>query len=248
MRLNLSYALVSVVLSCLLAAAGDVSLATAGGFGCGSAVKDCYEKVSLPDTYASVAREVVVQSARTEVVREPVVVMTRVERLEIVPGRWQRDVFPAQYGSVERSVLLRPASVSYSVAPAQYRAVHETVVVRPGSWRWERQIDRHGRETMCRVSIPAETRVVRRQVMVAAEKRIAHTTPAVYQTVRQEVELAPQRVKHTYIPGSFAYAERRVVVRAAQDRLVSHPAVTSVVHQKVLVQKGGTSWRRTSGF
>jgi hypothetical protein len=101
---------------------------------------------------------------------------------------------------------------------------------------------------MCKVAMPAQTRVVSRQLMVANSQTIAHTTPAVYQTVRQTVELAPQRVKHTYVPGTYAYVERPVVVRAAQDRVLTHPAVTSVVHQKVLVQKGGSTWRRASAF
>lgn len=248
MAMCVSRTLLSAAYGVLYLAIGHITSAVAGGRGCDSAGRECYEKVAVPDMYSTIARQVVVQPARTEVVRQPAVVMQRLERVEVVPGRWQRETVPAQYGSVERSVLVQQASVSYSVAPAQYRKVDETVVVRPASWRWERQVDRHGRETMCKVAVPAVTRIVSRQVMAAGAQKIAHTTPAVYQTVRQSIEMAPARVRHTYVPGSYAYVQRAVVVRAAQDRVVMHPAVTSIVHEKVLVQKGGTKWQRTSGF
>ncbi len=247
MPLRLSSVLQSIAVGAFLVAVQAAMPAVAGGAGCGATHQECYEKVVRPDTYATVERQVVVQPARSEVVREPAVVMNRLERVEVAPGRFHAQHIPAQYGSIERSVLVKPASVQYSVVPAQYRTVHETVVVRPASWRWERQVDRHGRETMCKVQIPAETRTVARQVMVAGAQRVAHTTAAVYHTVRQTVEVAPARVRHTHIPATYAYVDRAVVVRPATTRVVTHPPVLGVTHQKVLVNKGGAEWRRTSG-
>jgi hypothetical protein len=116
MGLILSRTFVDAALGGLVFVITGVTPVVAGGFGCAGAAKECYEKVAVPDTYAVVSREVVIQPARMEAVREPAVVMKRVERVEVAPGRWQRETIPAHHGSVVRSVLVRPASVSYSIS------------------------------------------------------------------------------------------------------------------------------------
>ena len=73
----------------------------------------------------------VVRPAYNEVVHEPAVVGTRVQRIETQPGYWTASQVPAQHGFYQKSVVVRPSSVSYQTVPAQYRTVLETVVVRP---------------------------------------------------------------------------------------------------------------------
>ncbi len=131
--------------------------AAAGGLGCGSGhghgslASECYQKVATPDVYQTVARRVVVQPARSEVVYTPAVMGSRTQRVQTSPGSVRAEHVPAQYGHVEKSVMVRPASVSYATIPASYRNEHHSVVVKLASWQWQRSVDRHGRETMCKV-------------------------------------------------------------------------------------------------
>jgi hypothetical protein len=141
---------------------------------------------------------------------------------------------------------VKPASVSYAMAPAQYSTVRDTVVVQPASFRWERQVDRHGRETMCKVEVPAVTRLVERTVQVAPATRVAHTTPAIYHTVRQTVQIAPAMVRKSFVAPTYSEVDRAVLVKPASERVITHPPVMGVAAENVLVHKGTTGWQRAS--
>ena len=236
-------ALVLVPLAVLLAS----DQALAGGPGCESGRSvECYEKVATPDIYRNVSRPVVVVPGRTEVLREPAVTATRSERYETAPGGWIAQRVPAQYAAVARSVQIRPASVSYVDVPAQYRLVRDSVVVRPASWRWERQVDRRGHETMCKIRVPAAAREVERRVQVAPASRIRYVVPAESRVIRQVVQINPPGLRRTYIAPSYTTVARTFVVLPARDQIVRHPPVIAMTDERVLVRRGGTQWRRTS--
>jgi hypothetical protein len=207
---------------------------------------ECYEKVKAPDVYATVARPVVVQPGYQQTVHTPAVVGARTQKIEVQPGAWSAHHKPAEYGSYTKSVMVQPARVSHTHVPARYATVHETVVVRAAGYRWERSVDRHGRETMCKVAVPAETRTVARQVQVSAAQTVAHTTPAVYKTVTQPVLLSPAKTVHAYTPPVHDYVSHPVVLRPAQTHVVNHPPVMGVAHSQVLVREGGSRWQPVS--
>lgn len=230
--------------SMAVAAAGGVMIfagagqASAGGCDYG----ECYQKVQLPDEYATVAGPVVVRPASNEVVHEPAIVTTRQQRIETQPGYWVAEKVPAQVGSVTKAVMVRPATVHHETIPAEYRTVHETVVVRPAGWRWEYSVDRFGRETKCKVEVPAVTRTIARRVMVAPARTVVHTNPAVYKTVTRPLLIAPAKVRHTYVPPRHAWVEHPMVIKPATQRVIHHPAVVGVVHEDVVVRRGGAAW------
>lgn len=236
-------ALVFIPLAVLLVC----SPAVAGGMGCETGRSDeCYEKVATPDIYRTVSRPVVVAPGRTEVLREPAVTATRTERVETAPGGWIAQRVPAQYAAVARSVQIRAASVSYVDVPAQYRWVRESVVVRSAAWRWERQVDRRGHETMCKIMVPAVMREVERQVQVAPATRIRYVVPAESRVIRQVVQINPPGLRRSYVAPSYTTFARTFVVQPARDQIVRHPPVVAMSEERVLVRRGGTRWRRTS--
>lgn len=99
----------------------------------------------IPAQYATVQRQVLVRPAQKIAHHVPTVTQTVAETVMIAPATkvWSvtRDAFgrevgcwvtkPAQYATRHRTVIVRPASVSYSVIPAQYRTYSEQVQVRP---------------------------------------------------------------------------------------------------------------------
>ena len=122
-----------------------------------------------------------------------------------------------------------------------------SVTVRAASYRWERQVDRRGNETMCKVLVPAVTREVERQVQVAPASRVARVIPAEIRTVNQTVQIAPASTQRVWVAPSYGTVERTVVVRPATERVVERPAVIAVAEQQVLVRKSTTHWQRSSG-
>jgi len=158
---------------------------------------ECYDKVRLPDVYRTVERPVVVERGYREVYETRPSVVVRPER-----------------------VMLQPPRVDYVMTPPVTRTVMQEIVVRPAGYRWETTWGPYG-ERRCKVPVPAEVRVVPREVLVRPGRRVRMVTPAVY-----------------------GIRNRAVAVRPSQRYVVDHPPVIAYERQRVRVRKGGTRWVR----
>jgi hypothetical protein len=214
--------------------------ALAGGYGCEAA--ECYEKVRRPDVYATVERPVVVRPGYGEVVHTPAAVLERVRRIEMVPGSFNVHREPAVYGSYTSTVMVAPSRTVHEHIPASYRTVQQTEVWRPASVRWERRVDRHGRETMCKVVVPAVTRTVARNVMVSPGQSFARVVPAQFAQVQRPMLVQPARTVQSYNPPVHAFVREPMVVRPAMREVIQHPPVIAYERQEILVRRGGTAW------
>ncbi|WP_072396026.1 hypothetical protein [Hyphomicrobium sp. CS1GBMeth3] len=162
---------------------------------------ECYDRVRLPDVYRTVDRPVVLRPGYREVVEtEPVVVM-RAER-----------------------VLVAPRRVEYVRTPPVTRTMLQEVVVRRGGWRWETTYGPYG-ERRCKVPVPAEVKLVPREVVVAPGRRVRVVSPPVY-----------------------AMRERAVAVRPAARIIYDHPPVVGRERARVLVRRGGSAWVRAANW
>jgi hypothetical protein len=156
---------------------------------------ECYDKVRFPDVYRTVDRPVVVERGYREVYETRPAVLVRPER-----------------------VMLQPPRVDYVMTPPVTRTAFQEVVVRRAGYRWESTHGPYG-ERRCKVPVPAEVKVVPREVLVRPGRRVRRVTPAV-----------------------FGYQNRAVAVRPAQRYVVDHPPVVSYERTRVLVRRGGTAW------
>lgn len=158
---------------------------------------ECYDKVRLPNVYRTVERDVVVQPGYRRVVETEPVVVVRPERVMIAPGR-----------------------VSYEMTPPVTRTVMQEIVVRPAGYRWESTYGPYG-ERRCKVPVPAEVKLVPREVLVRPGRRVRVVSPPVY-GVRQ----------------------RAIEVRPAERYVVAYPPVVARERARVLVREGGSAWVR----
>ncbi|MDX2155719.1 MAG: hypothetical protein SFW09_04335 [Hyphomicrobiaceae bacterium] len=229
-----------LAISAAALAAFAASPAMAGG--CGRHV-ECYEKVRSPGIYATVARPVVVVPARQEVVTTPAVVMDRPERVVVAAGRTTVVTTPAVYGTMHRSVEVAPARAHATWLPGVYATRHRTIVVAPGGIRWQRKVDRHGRETMCKVHVAPVTRSVAEKVLIEPPRRVVHVTPAVYAHQTRTVLVREAARHHIHRPTVYAWSSRPVVVAPPQRHVVTRPLVLGVRHEQVLVRRGGMHWQ-----
>lgn len=219
--------------------------AVAGGFGCHGRAVECYDKVKLPDVYATQARPVVVRPGYSQVVNTPPIVVNRAEKVLVSPGRWHAQHIPAVYGTRSERVLVAPPSRTYSEVPAITRRVERTVVVQSGGVRWEHRRGPFGRERLCKVKTPAVVRTVAHDVLVAPARRIAHDTPAIYRTVQRPVVIQHASVSRSYEAPMYANVVRPVVIQPASQRVINHAPVVGVVHERVKVRDGGYGWARS---
>ena len=160
---------------------------------------ECYDRVRLPDVYRTVERPVVVREGYSRIYETRPVVVVRPERVMVQPGR-----------------------VDYALTPPVTPTVFQEIVVRPAGYRWERTMGPYG-ERRCKVPVPAEVKVVPREVVVAPSRRVRVVTPPVY-----------------------AIRNRAIEVRPAQRYVVERPPVIAYERQDVLVRRGGSAWARAS--
>lgn len=219
--------------------------AKAGHFGCHERAVACYEKVKLPDVYATEARPVVVRPGYSQVVQTPPVVINRAEKVLLTPGRWREHRIPAVYATRAERVLVTPASRSYQDIPAATRRVEKTVFVKPGSVRWEHTRGLFGREKLCKVATPPVVKTISHDVVVSPARRVAHDTPAVYKTINRPVLIQQATVSRTYEAPMYTHVVRPVVIQPASQRVITHPPVVGVVHERVKVGDGGYVWARS---
>jgi hypothetical protein len=160
---------------------------------------ECYDRVSYPDVYRTVERPVVVRRGYREVYETRPSVVVRQERVMLQPGR-----------------------VTYAMTPPITRTVLQEVVVRPAGWRWESTYGPYG-ERRCKVAVPAEVKVVPREILVHPGRRVRMIEPPVY-----------------------GIQNRAVAVRHAQRYVVDHPPVIGYESTRVLARRGGTAWVRAN--
>lgn len=178
--------------SLLFAALTFASAATPAMAWCGA--YECYDRVRVREVYRPLIRPVVVPGYR-EVIETPPVVAIRPER-----------------------VLVAPRRVSYAMTPPVTRTEFQEIVVRPGGYRWASTYGPYG-ERRCKVPVPAEIKVVPREVYVRPGRRVRVVTPPVY-----------------------AVRERAVVVRPGRRVVVDHPPGVFLDRSRVIVRPATTAW------
>ena len=60
--------------------------------------------------------------------------------------------------------------------------------------------------------------------------------------VVRPVLLREASVRHTYEPPVHAFVTRQVMVRPPVQRIIDHPPVVALRHDRVLVRQGGYGW------
>ena len=152
----------------------------------GAAPGECFARIYVPPTFATVTEQVLKQDA--------------FEELRTVP---------AQYEAVEKRVLVKEASSYLEPVPAEYKNVEETVLVRPARDEWREgrglieKVDNNTGEIMCRVHVPAEYKTVVKRVLVKpASVREVHV-PAEYQTIEVMTLAAPARSERVTTPAEY---------------------------------------------
>ena len=230
--------------ACLAVPLGIVA-ATPGlafGDGCGDRAIECYDKVRLPDVYATRTRPVLVSPSWREVVATPPLIRNYAVPVEARPARWRTVITPPVYGTTLQRVLVAPRRRTYVEIPAVTRRVAQTVVVAPGGIRWERRRGLFGRERLCKVASRPVVRTVVREVVVSPARRIARTAPAIYENVERPILIRPAIAGRIYEPPVHSVISRSVVVRPSALGVFYHPPVVGVAQERVLVRAGGYAW------
>ncbi|MBX3580055.1 MAG: hypothetical protein KF723_22865 [Rhizobiaceae bacterium] len=93
-----------------------------------------------------------------------------------------------------------------------------------------------------RYTTPAVYETVHEQVLLRAATSRVEVTAAIYGTRKVRVVVTPERVTYRHVPARYGYVEEKVVVEPARTVKRTIPAVVKTVHSKVKVSDGGYYW------
>jgi hypothetical protein len=139
------------------------------------------------------------------------------ETVLVRPAQTVAHRTPAEFGTVHEKVVLQPAHTVAREIPAQMGTVAEQVMVSPARKEWQVTRDAHGHAVGCWVKIPAQYAVQHRTVVVRPAQVVHETVPAVYGTRSRQVMVRAPQVHHEVIPAQYATRQRTEMVAPASS-------------------------------
>lgn len=134
------------------------------------------------------------------------------KRVKIADATELPVVVPAVYNTVQKQVLLKPASLKLEATEAEYETVLEDVVVEAAHSAWKKgrglieRIDNTTGEIMCRVDVPAVYESVEKKIIKKRAGVVATRVPAEFITIPIETlqtdateKLVPVEAKYTTV-------------------------------------------------
>jgi hypothetical protein len=135
----------------------------------------------------------------------------------------------------------------------------ERVMVRPAYTTWKPGNNLFGRgfrgastaagdelatgELLCRVEVPAEYKMVPRQVVARPASTQARIIPAQTQVVTRQVEATPARVEEINIAAETRTIKVRKMVSPARQEEIRIPATYRTVEKRVVKSAAAVQWR-----
>ncbi len=147
----------------------------------------------------------------------PAVYKTISKQVVVTPETTKSITIPAVYKTVETNVLAAPASTKTVNIPATYKTIEKTAKVSNAKYVWSNSMmEKPGMSrtssVICKVSIPAVTNVVTKQVVAIPATSKTITIPATYKTLKVTKLLTPEKTKKTVIPATYKTITKQVKV------------------------------------
>lgn len=210
----------------------------------------CFVRTKLPAVYETVKQRVLVQDASEVVEIVPAVYTQVVRNVVVKDGYTQYNLIEASFEEREVLVEIKPPSKKLVHTPPRYEEIDETVVVKPARQEWKRGVGLRGEvgekdsDMICLVTIPAETKTVKRRIMVTPAKTEEMDVPAETILVKRMVKLKPARVESIEIPPEME--QRMVKVLVEPTKRVATPVEKkyALVDRQVLVTPERMGWVR----
>jgi post-segregation antitoxin (ccd killing protein) len=239
---------------------GQASAQNMGGYPADAAPGQCFARVLIPEVAETTTEQVIDQAERTEIKLIPAEYQMVDETITVRPARKELRVIPATFRTETQVVEVEPARTEQVVVPAAMETTMERVMVRPAYTTWKPGNNLFGRgaragaagpggdelatgELLCRVEVPAEYKMVPRQVVARPASTQARIIPAQTQTLTRQVEATPARVEETVIPAETRTIKVRKMVSAARQEEIRIPATYRTVEKRVVKSAAAVQWR-----
>jgi len=142
---------------------------------------------------------------------------TVTKQVVVTPETTKSVTIPAVYKTVQTNELASAASTKTVAIPATYKTLEKTQKVSDARYVWSDSLmEKAGLSrtsaVICKVTIPAVTKVVTKQVVATPAASKTVTIPATYKTVQVTKLVTPETTKKTVIPATFKTVSKQVKV------------------------------------
>jgi len=142
---------------------------------------------------------------------------TVTKQVVVTPETTKSITIPAVYKTVQTNELASAASTKTIAIPATYKTLEKTQKVSGARYVWsDSMMEKPGMSrtsaVICKVTIPAVSKVVTKQVVATPAASKTVTIPATYKTVQVTKIITPERTKKTLIPASYKTVTKQVKV------------------------------------
>jgi hypothetical protein len=191
--------------------------------------------IKVPATYKNVTERIMVSPAKKVwketkcndkdcaveemmcLVDIPAQYKTVTKQVVVTPETTKSVTIPAVYKTVQTNELASAASTKTVAIPATYKTLEKTQKVSDAKYVWSDSLMEKPGMTrtsavICKVTIPAVSKVVTKQVVATPATSKTITIPATYKTVKVTKLVTPERTKKTVIPATFKTVTKQVKV------------------------------------
>ena len=147
----------------------------------------------------------------------PAVYNTVTKQVVVTPETTKSITIPAVYKTVQSNVLAAPASTQTVNIPATYKTLEKTQKISGAKYVWsDSMMEKAGMSrtssVICKVSIPAVSKTITKQVVATPATTKTVTIPATYKTVQVTKLVTPETTKKTVIPATYKTISKQVKV------------------------------------
>jgi len=143
----------------------------------------------------------------------------------VLPAQYETEVIPAEFETVEKTIVIKPASKEIIEIPAVYEETEEQVLVEAEKTVWKKgqnpaqKVSGATGEIMCLVKIPAK-----------------------YKTIKKRVLKTPATTKVVEVPEETQVIEVKKLLTDTQIKNIPMPAVYETIEKTQLESEATFSW------
>ena len=210
---------------------------------------ECYAKIVVPAQFEVTKQNVEVSPESTQSRVIPAKYENAIERIVVEEASEKLVPVPAKYKTVRERVLITPASTKLVTVPAKFKTVKERIVEEPARTVWKKgrgpleKVNHATGEIMCKVEIPAKTRIVSKRVLVTPENVKEKEIPAQYKTVKKRVVAEPATFRKVPVPAKYAKVNVRKLVSPEKTVTKTIPAKFKTRTVKTQVAAAQAEWK-----
>lgn len=210
---------------------------------------ECYARAYIPSTESVETRRFLSKEATEKLQIVPAVYEWVDETVEVATEAAKLEIIPAKYENRTTTIVVEPEKTRRRIEPAVYETVVERIKVRDAYTTWKKgagpiqRYDDATGEIMCLVTVPAEFKERKKQVIKTPPRVVTETIPAKTKTVTVRTMVERPRTVTKVIPAKSQTVKVHKLVNPASVRRVKIPAVYENYSEVVAGKAGGMEWR-----